>query len=101
MFPGIKLIPAPGHTPGNIMVEVGSQGESILCIGDIIHSQKEFIDPEYLTMFDVDPEQAVSTRQKVLFKIVDSEQLVFACHFDFPGLGYIVVQDGNFTWRPI
>jgi glyoxylase-like metal-dependent hydrolase (beta-lactamase superfamily II) len=101
VFPGIKLIPAPGHTPGNIMVEISSEGESVLCIGDIIHSQKEFINPEYLTMFDVNPQQAVSTRQKVLSDIADSGQLVFACHFDFPGLGYITIQDGNFAWQPI
>jgi glyoxylase-like metal-dependent hydrolase (beta-lactamase superfamily II) len=101
VLPGIKLIPASGHTPGNIMVEISSAGENVLCIGDIIHSQKEFINPEYLVMFDVNPEQAVSTRQRILSRIVDSEQLVFACHFDFPGLGYITTRDGNFNWQPI
>ena len=101
ILPGIKLIPAPGHTPGNIMVEISSERESVLCIGDIIHSQKEFINPEYLTMFDVNPEQAMRTRQQVLSDIVALEKLVFACHFDFPGLGYITIHDGNFTWQPI
>jgi glyoxylase-like metal-dependent hydrolase (beta-lactamase superfamily II) len=101
VLPGIKFIPAPGHTPGTVMVDISSGGKRLLCIGDIIHSQIEFVQPEYLSSFDVTPEQALHTRARILSDIAKSGVLVFACHFPFPGLGYITSHKGVFTWQPI
>ncbi len=100
-LPGIKLISAPGHTPGNVMVDISSKETRLLCIGDIIHSQLEFTNPEHLILFDVTPEQAVQTRTQILSDIADSGVLVFACHFPFPGLGYITQKEGICTWQPM
>jgi glyoxylase-like metal-dependent hydrolase (beta-lactamase superfamily II) len=101
VLPGIRLIPAPGHTPGNAMVEISSGNDRLLCIGDIVHSQVEFTDPEYLTLFDVMPEQAVKTRTRILSEIAGAGTPVFACHFQFPGLGFITHQEGVFSWQPL
>ena len=101
VLPGIKLVSAAGHTPGHIMVDISSGGERLLCIGDIIHSQLEFIHPEYLSAFDVTPEKALSTRTHILSDVAESGILVFACHFPFPGLGHITQKEGIFTWQPI
>jgi glyoxylase-like metal-dependent hydrolase (beta-lactamase superfamily II) len=101
ILPGIKLVAAHGHTPGNVMVEISSEGQRLLCIGDIIHSQTEFVDPAYLSLFDIDPEQALKTRAQVLSDVAESGTLVFACHLPFPGLGHIMRHEGVFAWRPI
>ena len=101
ILPGIKFIPTPGHTPGNSMVEITSGDNRLLCIGDIIHSQLEFIQPDYASLFDVEPEQAINTRTQVLSDAAESGVLVFACHFTFPGLGYITKNEGVFAWQPI
>jgi glyoxylase-like metal-dependent hydrolase (beta-lactamase superfamily II) len=101
VLPGIRLIAAPGHTPGNVMVEITSQGKRLLCIGDIIHSQVEFTNPEHLAIFDVTPEQAIQTRNRIFYDIAESGVLVFACHFPFPGLGHITQNEGVFAWQPI
>jgi glyoxylase-like metal-dependent hydrolase (beta-lactamase superfamily II) len=101
ILPGIKFVAAPGHTPGNSMVDISSRNKRLLCIGDIIHSPREFIHPEYLSAFDVTPEQALDTRAKILSDVAKSGTLVFACHFTFPGLGYITRKKGIFTWQPI
>jgi glyoxylase-like metal-dependent hydrolase (beta-lactamase superfamily II) len=100
VLPGVTLIAAPGHSPGNLMVDISSDGERLLCIGDIIHSQKEFISPEYLSAFDVAPEQALRTRARVLSDAAASGVPVFACHFTFPGLGHITRENGVLAWRP-
>jgi glyoxylase-like metal-dependent hydrolase (beta-lactamase superfamily II) len=100
-LPGIKIIAAPGHTPGNFMVDIASGKKRLLCIGDIIHSQREFIHPEYLAAFDVAPEQALPTRARILSEVAESGALVFACHFPFPGIGYIKRKKGVFIWQPI
>jgi len=101
IMPGIKLLTAHGHTPGLIMVDISSGGKRLICIGDIIHSQREFINPEYLSLWDVTPEQALNTRAQILSNVAKSGILVFACHFPFPGLGYITRKEGIFTWQPI
>jgi len=101
VLPGIRLIATPGHTPGLVMVDITSDGKRLLCIGDIIHSQREFVNPEYLALFDVTPEQALNTRARILSDVAKSGVLVFACHFPFPGLGYIRDNEGVFTWQPI
>ena len=101
ILPGIKLVAAPGHTPGNNMVDISSDEKRLLCIGDVIHSQLEFIHPEYLSSFDVTPEQALLTRAQILSDLAKSGILVFACHFPFPGLGYITHNKGVFAWQPI
>jgi glyoxylase-like metal-dependent hydrolase (beta-lactamase superfamily II) len=101
ILPGIKLIAAPGHTPGNMVIEISSGRKKQFCVGDIIHSQQEFIDPKCLASFDVEPEQALTTRAKIFSDIAESGVLVFACHFPFPGLGHIRNNNGIFSWQAI
>lgn len=101
VLPGIRFVSALGHTPGNVMIDISSKEDRLLCIGDIIHSQLEFTNPEHLVVFDVAPEQAVQTRTQILSDIADSGILVYACHFPFPGLGYITQNEGICAWQPI
>ena len=101
VLPGIKFIAAPGHTPGTVMVDIKSDGKRLLCIGDVIHSQREFTDPAYLSLFDVTPEQALKTRARILSEVAESGVFVFACHFPFPGLGYIRRHKSVFAWHSI
>ncbi len=101
ILPGINFIAAHGHTPGNSMVEITSGKERLLCIGDVIHSTREFIHPDCLASFDVAPEQAIPTRAKILSDVAESGTLVFACHFAFPGLGHIKREKGVFAWQPV
>lgn len=101
VVPGVKLIPAPGHTPGSVMVEISSKGKKVLCIGDIIHAHLEFTQPENFALLDIKPEQAVKTRAKILAKSAKDHTYIFATHFAFPGLGYFREKQGIFSWEPI
>jgi glyoxylase-like metal-dependent hydrolase (beta-lactamase superfamily II) len=99
--PGIKLVPAPGHTPGNMMIEISSAGQKLLCIGDIIHAHREFTEPEFYAVLDYNPAAAVQTRRNTLAIAARDGTLIFACHFDFPGLGYIREKKGVLSWEPV
>lgn len=101
VLPGIRLLAAYGHTPGLVMVDISSEGKRLLGIGDVIHSPREFANPEALAPFDVTPEQAQKTRARILSDAAKSGTFVFACHFAFPGLGYIKREKGVFAWRPV
>lgn len=98
---GIKLLPAFGHTLGNVMLEISSDKDRLLCVGDLIHSQLEFTYPEYYSFLDFAPEQAVRLRTEGISKIAESGILVFACHFPFPGIGRFVQKGGILSWQPV
>ncbi|OGN96539.1 MAG: hypothetical protein A2Y89_00710 [Chloroflexi bacterium RBG_13_51_18] len=101
ILPGIKMVPSHGHTPGNAMVDITSGGERLLCIGDIIHSPKEFTEPEHCAAFDVNAAEAIKTRSGILSKAARDGTFVFATHFTFPGLGYIREKGGVLRWDAI
>jgi len=101
VLPGIKMVPAHGHTKGNSMVEITSKGKKLLCIGDVIHSQQEFTEPEHCAAFDVNAAEAIATRTKILAGLAKDGTFVFATHFSFPGLGYIREKKGVLGWEAI
>jgi glyoxylase-like metal-dependent hydrolase (beta-lactamase superfamily II) len=99
-IPGFKLMPAPGHTPGGIALEITSGVKKLLCIGDMIHAPLEFTDPRHYSFLDVAPDQAIHTRTRILSGAAKSGLPVFASHFGFPGLGHMVQKGGILSWRP-
>jgi glyoxylase-like metal-dependent hydrolase (beta-lactamase superfamily II) len=101
VFPGLSLLPARGHTFGSVIIQINSGKEKLLCIGDLIHSQTEFIKPGAYSFLDSDPEAAMKLRTEGLAKIAESGSLIHACHFPFPGAGNIVKKDGKLSWRPL
>jgi glyoxylase-like metal-dependent hydrolase (beta-lactamase superfamily II) len=34
VIPGVRVIPAPGHTPGHVALLIASRGEALLNLGD-------------------------------------------------------------------
>ena len=101
VVPGIKLVLAPGHTPGSVIVRIKSAKDELLCIGDLIHSSIEFSQPDYYFFLDSDPEKALKLRTEGLAEMAQSGTLIFACHFPFPGIGYFTQDNGVLSWRPI
>ena len=99
--PGIKLLPASGHTPGGVFIEVLSGNDRMLCIGDLIHSRLEFTKPGFFSFLDSAPDEALKLRTEGLSKMAESGALVFACHMPFPGIGRFVRQGGVLDWQPI
>jgi glyoxylase-like metal-dependent hydrolase (beta-lactamase superfamily II) len=99
-LPGFKFLAAPGHTPGSIALSLSSGKSSLLCIGDMIHAPLEFTDPGHYSFLDVDPEQAIHTREQILSSAARLHLPVFASHFAFPGLGKIVQKGEILAWRP-
>ncbi len=63
LLPGLKAIPAPGHTPGHTAYLLHSEGHSLLFWGDIIHFPTvQFEAPDITMASDVDPAAARATR---------------------------------------
>jgi glyoxylase-like metal-dependent hydrolase (beta-lactamase superfamily II) len=101
IVPGIKLIVAPGHTPGSSMFKIASGNKQILFLGDLIHSLIELQYPKAFINFDVEPDRALKTRDQVFAKTAKSGTVLLIPHFPFPGLGRLVKKGKLFSWQPL
>lgn len=113
IHPRVRLVAAPGHTPGNVCVQItGSSGELLLA-GDLLHHPVQLVRPELSTRYCVDPEQATQTRLDLLAHLAESGTPLLPAHFPAPSAGRLVrdgagytfeaasdlVRAGQFTWR--
>ncbi|WP_239089949.1 MBL fold metallo-hydrolase [Sphaerimonospora thailandensis] len=62
VFPGIRLLHTPGHTPGHQCVEVGD----LVISGDVLHHPVQLADPTITYVYDTDPAEAVRSRMAIL-----------------------------------
>lgn len=86
----IWLTPAPGHTPGNIVINVESDGASAILCGDTIHHAAQMRYPAWSSRFCEDPEQSRATRTALIEQLADSETTLLAAHFPTPVAGRVV-----------
>ncbi len=99
--PGIRAVPAPGHTPGHMVVFVESEGQRLLCTSDAILHPVHVEKPQWYAAVDTSPRQSVTTRQKLLASAEADKMLMLAFHFPFPGLGRIDSRKSGFRWQPL
>jgi glyoxylase-like metal-dependent hydrolase (beta-lactamase superfamily II) len=101
ILPGIRVLPAPGHTPGHLAVLVESGGERLLHIGDAAAHPAHLECPELHNGFDQDPEQAVRTRGELLDRAASEQMRLMAFHFPLPSVGHIAGRPaGGWEWSP-
>lgn len=99
IIPGFKTMPAPGHTPGHIVLFIGSGDEVLFHMVDCAPNPIVSLNhPEWHFAFDSDPVQGVETRREMLAKAADENLLVMSYHFPFPALGYITRDGDTFAY---
>jgi glyoxylase-like metal-dependent hydrolase (beta-lactamase superfamily II) len=105
--PGVDLIPGTvkaveikGHTPGHSGYLLSSNAESLLYIGDAAHHYVVSVqEPDWTIQFDRDAPSAQASRRDMIVANAESNQLIYAVHFPFPGLGTFVHEGERFVWR--
>jgi glyoxylase-like metal-dependent hydrolase (beta-lactamase superfamily II) len=100
LFSIINTELAAGHTPGHTIYTISSEGKSIKNIVDVFHSPLLITNPEWGIEFDVDFEQGIKTRTKILEDCYTNKRLIMSSHLPWPGLGYIDKRDKYF-WVPL
>jgi glyoxylase-like metal-dependent hydrolase (beta-lactamase superfamily II) len=99
LFSIISTELAAGHTPGHTVYTISSEGKSIKNIVDVFHSPLLITNPEWGIEFDVDFEQGIKTRAKILEDCYANKRLIMSSHLPWPGLGYIDKRD-KYYWVP-
>ncbi|MFC8263957.1 MBL fold metallo-hydrolase [Streptomyces sp. NPDC057291] len=93
---GVRLIPAPGHTPGQIAVELRGTDRSALITGDSIHHPVQLSHPHLTSGVDINPAQAVRTRNNLLADLAETDTLLLGTHFPQPTAGVVRSWDGRY-----
>lgn len=98
ILPGIRLRPAPGHTPGNVVIELESSGERAVMSGDVVHHPVQIERPDWSSHFDGDPDGARVTRRDLLERVADTGTQLLGAHFAGPSALRIVGDDEGFKY---
>jgi len=93
--PGIRLIDAPGHTPGHSVFHVSSGHHQLMISNDTAYVPALLgPHPEWQGVYDQDGPLAVTTRRKLIDRVIAEKMMICGAHFPFPGLGSFV-KDGS------
>jgi glyoxylase-like metal-dependent hydrolase (beta-lactamase superfamily II) len=99
--PGVRVLAAPGHTPGHLAVLIASDGQKLLNIGDAAVHPLHLEHPEWENGFDLDAPRALATRRELLERAAAEQMRVMAFHFPFPSVGRVAARpEGGWVWSP-
>ncbi len=101
LVPGIRAIPARGHTPGHTIYAVESQGNKLVVWGDLMHvAAVQFAMPSVTIQFDNDSKAAAPQRQKNYADAAKKGYFVAVAHVSFPGIGKLRTDGKGYEWLP-
>ncbi len=86
---GIWVEPCHGHSRGNFVINVASQGERGVLTGDVLHHQIQLRFPALSTVADDDADLARVTRTALINAHAGTGHLVLPAHFPAPSVGRI------------
>ena len=78
---GIWLEPAPGHTPGNVIIHLQSQDAHGVFSGDVVHHPVQIPNPDWSPVFCQDPLHSAATRKRVVETLADTDITLLPAHF--------------------
>ncbi|NUS18733.1 MAG: MBL fold metallo-hydrolase [Mesorhizobium sp.] len=95
VMPGIRIMAAPGHTPGHSVYHVDAGAEQFLVSADTMYVPALLAPhPEWQGAYDQDGPMAITTRHRIIDQVIADNVRICGSHFPFPGTGSFV-KDGN------
>ncbi len=93
--PGIRMLNAPGHTPGHTVFHLSSGSKELMISNDIAYVPALAArNPGWHGVYDQDGPLAEATRRALLDRVIADKMMICGYHFPFPGAGTIS-KDGN------
>jgi glyoxylase-like metal-dependent hydrolase (beta-lactamase superfamily II) len=84
LIPGVRLIPMPGESPGHLIVRVASGGQTLYCLGDLLHYPVEAEHPRWMVEW-ADYDKTLASRRALIQAALPERALLVAAHI--PGVG--------------
>jgi glyoxylase-like metal-dependent hydrolase (beta-lactamase superfamily II) len=93
IWPGITLIPTPGHTPYHQSVLIENEGEKVFYAADLMPTSAHLSLP-WIMSYDVEPLRTLETKRVILKRAVEEHWLVVFEHDASVAMGLVGV-DGK------
>ncbi len=100
-LPGMRLSPAVGHRHEHSVITISSQGQRLLHAGDALVHPIFITCPDWYSVYDSFPEQAILVKKRLLDQAATEDLLVFGSHMPFPGLGRVRKEKDAWYWLPL
>lgn len=84
LVPGVRRMPAPGHTPGHSVYVIHDGADRVLLLGDAMYCVHQLSELDWSAAQDVDPVLAARTRSHLARDLELGGGRALGCHF--PGL---------------
>jgi glyoxylase-like metal-dependent hydrolase (beta-lactamase superfamily II) len=97
--PGLRLVPLPGHTNGQMGISVDYSRDRAIFCGDAVHSPCQIFQPALSTSSCADPKLANETRKMILAEAADSGRLLVPAHFR--GQRYARIRSSSSGYEPL
>jgi glyoxylase-like metal-dependent hydrolase (beta-lactamase superfamily II) len=102
LVPGIRAMPAVGHTSGHTTYVVQSKDQKLVVLGDMIHvGAVQFAEPSVTIQFDTDSKKAAAERKKVFADAAKQGYFLAIAHISFPGIGQLRAEGAGYRWLPV
>jgi glyoxylase-like metal-dependent hydrolase (beta-lactamase superfamily II) len=95
---GITLVPAPGESPGHLILRLHSHGQTLYCLGDLYHHPLEVEHPAWVAAW-ADPVTTVDSRERLVEAALAENALLIASHI--PTVGRLVRTPTGVAWRAV
>jgi len=102
LIPGVRAVPAAGHTPGHTIYVIESGGERMLAWGDLMHvAAIQFPLPSATFETEWSTTKSAQQRQTIFADVANRGDYVAAAHVAFPGIGKLRADGDGYTWVPV
>jgi glyoxylase-like metal-dependent hydrolase (beta-lactamase superfamily II) len=101
IFPGVRALVTPGHSPGHTSYVVSSAAGRLIVFGDAFHIPAQLAHPDWPSSPDVDGIAVLAARQRLITELEQPGTLAFSYHFGDQAFGRVVRDgDGLPAWEP-
>jgi len=102
LIPGVRAMPAAGHTPGHTIYVVESGSERIFVWGDLMHvAALQFPLPSATFETEWSTTKSAQQRQAVFADVASHGYYAAAAHVAFPGIGKLRADGDGYSWVPV
>jgi glyoxylase-like metal-dependent hydrolase (beta-lactamase superfamily II) len=103
IFPGVRAVVTPGHSPGHTSYIITSgTGKRLIALGDAFHTPAQLGHPDWPSLPDIDANAVLAARGKLIQELEQPDTLGFACHFGDQAFGRVTrAQTGLHDWEPV
>ena len=102
LLPGIRSMPAFGHTAGHTTFIVDGGSQKLMYWADTTNIAALFVrNPDWAVMFDADAEAARKVRRAAMEMVVRDKLLLAGYHLTLPSIGRLAPRGTGYEFTPV